>query len=117
MKTFLQNWGLISYLHDLAALENVINADESDFVVSAGESLQRDQERRGGDVIAAMPIADRLTNALKILKEDGQYQKEYDLFVSSMSYAAEDELISFENALRALERIINQFCSAAANIL
>ncbi|MFA5905617.1 MAG: nucleotidyl transferase AbiEii/AbiGii toxin family protein [Desulfobacula sp.] len=97
---------IIRHLHDLAAMEEIINDAGSDFVLSAQESLQRDQVSRGGNVIAKTPVTDRLANALKILKTDGLYQKEYGQFVASMSYAAEDELIGFEEALAALGRII-----------
>lgn len=100
---------LIRHLHDLAALENLVTEAKDNFISSATQSLDRDTKRRGGDVIAEMPVADRLVNALKILKEDGLYQKEYSQFVESMSYAPEDELISFEKAVQALERIITVY--------
>ncbi|MCG8375646.1 MAG: nucleotidyl transferase AbiEii/AbiGii toxin family protein [Chlorobiales bacterium] len=98
---------VIRHLHDLAALENMITEAPDDFASSAKGSLEQDKSRRGGDVIANMSVTDRLANALRILKEDGLYQKEYEQFVASMSYAAEDELIGFEKALQALERSIN----------
>lgn len=97
---------VIRHLHDLAALEGVIIGAKDDFISSARESLEQDKNRRGGDVIANMPIADRLENALKLLKEDGLYQKEYAQFVESMSYADENERISFEEAIKAFERIV-----------
>lgn len=100
---------IIRHLHDLAALENIIEKSGNDFVSSAKESLELDQNRRGGDTIANMSIVDRLVNALKTLKEDELYHKEYEKFVQSMSYAAEEELISFEKAIQALERIIGIF--------
>ena len=100
---------LIRHLHDLAALENLIADAKIDFKSSAKESLEIDKNRRGGDVIAEMSVIDRLANALKALKEDDLYQKEYDQFVTSMSYATEDELITFENAVQALERIITVY--------
>lgn len=97
----------IRHLHDLAAIENIITDAPEDFVSSAKGSLEQDKNRRGGDVISDMPVNDRLANALKVLKEDGLYQKEYEQFVASMSYAAEDELIGFKDAVQALERIIS----------
>ncbi len=100
---------LIRHLHDLAALESMVTEAKSDFISSAKESLERDKKRRGGSVIADMAIANRLLNALKILKEDRLYEKEYAQFVESMSYATEDELISFEKAVQALERIITVY--------
>ena len=100
---------IIRHLHDLAALENMIIDARNDFVSSSKESLDRDQSRRGGDIITNMSVTDRLAKALEILKEDGLYQKEYEQFVESMSYADEDELISFEEAVMALGRIIDVY--------
>ncbi len=97
---------LIRHLHDLAALENIIVNAKSDFVTTARMSLKRDQTHRGGDLIAGIPVTDRLTQALKIIQEDAVYRKEYDQFVTSMSYATENERISFEKAVQALWRII-----------
>lgn len=100
---------LIRHLHDLAALESMITDAGDDFVSSAKMSLERDQTHRGGGVIVDMPVTNRLTNALEILGEDALYQKEYEQFVTSMSYASEDELINFEEAVQALERIIGVY--------
>jgi len=98
---------VIRHLHDLAALEKMIVDAPEDFVSSAKDSLEQDKTRRGGDVIAEMLVSERLVKALKLLKEDGLYQKEYEQFVMSMSYADEDELIGFNNAVQSLEKIIS----------
>jgi hypothetical protein len=87
----------------------MITDSENDFVTSAKVSLERDQKRRGGSLIAAMSVTDRLTQALQILEEDALYQKEYEQFVTSMSYATEDELISFGEAVQTLGRIITVY--------
>lgn len=97
---------LIRHLHDLAALENMIVGSEEDFISSARASLEQDQSRRGGNTVADMPIAERLTNALTILKEDRLYQKEYVYFVDNMSYADEHERIDFDQAVLSLEKIV-----------
>ncbi len=97
---------IIRHLHDLAVLENMITVAEGDFVSSAKESLEQDQIRRGGGNFAHMSIVDRLANALQTLRTDALYREEYELFVESMSYAAEEELINFKEAVQALERII-----------
>lgn len=98
---------MIRHLHDLAALDYLIKDAGYDFVATAKESLDRDKnDRRGGDIIANMPIADRLTKDLKILEEDALYQNEYEQFVSSMSYATEKEMVSFQVAKESLGRII-----------
>lgn len=56
-----------------------------------------------------MAISDRLTNALQILETDTLYQKEYMQFVESMSYASENEWITFDEAVQALGRIIDAY--------
>jgi len=99
---------LIRHLHDLAALDHIIIDAGNDFVATAKESLERDKkDRRGGDIIANIPITDRLKKALKILEEDALYQNEYEQFVSSMSYATDEEMVSFEVAVESLGRIIS----------
>lgn len=103
---------MIRHLHDLAALEGVITDAADIFVSSAKGSLEQDKVRRGGDIIASMPVTDRLVNALKVLKEDDLYQKEYKWYVESMSYAVDDEQIEFEEAVQALERITSLYLQA-----
>ncbi len=102
----------IRHLHDLAALEGMITDAADIFASSAKGSLEQDKSRRGGEVIAGMPVTDRLINALKTLREDHLYQKEYEWYVGSMSYVAEDELIGFEEAVQALERIVSLYLQA-----
>ena len=96
---------LIRHLHDLAALKHKILDDREVFVNCAQHSLQSDQER-GGEVIANMSIPERLSKAYEMLSTDDVYREEYVLFVQNMSYAHEDEQISFDKALVALEEII-----------
>ena len=80
---------------DLAALKNKILNDKEVFVDCAQHSMQSDQER-GGDVIANMSVSDRLSKAYEMLSTDDIYQEEYQQFVQNMSYAHEDEQISFD---------------------
>ncbi len=102
---------LIRHLHDLAALEEYIHRDSQSFIMTARQSLEQDQLRRGGDIIRDMSIQDRLSNSLYLLNSDDLYRKEYDRFVMNMSYADESDIIDFDNAYRALENIVNLFYS------
>ena len=106
----------IRHLHDLAVLESMVTEAADSFVSTARGSLEQDNNRRGGDVIAGMAVADRLISALNVLKEDHLYQKEYTWYVESMSYGAENEVIGFEQALQALERIIALYLRPSASI-
>lgn len=104
---------VIRHLHDLAALEKMIRGELDNFVFSARSSLEQDKSSRGGETIADIAITDRLTNVLKILKGDSLYKKEYEQYVASMSYAADDEQIRFCDAVQALERIISFYNQGA----
>jgi hypothetical protein len=97
---------MIRHLHDLAALKSSIWEAKDVFIGCAQQSLQSDQERRGGSIIANMGITDRLTKAHEMLSTDVAYREEYRQFVQNMSYADEDEQISFDEALSSLEKII-----------
>lgn len=98
---------LVRHLHDLAALKSIIIKNKEDFVNCAQQSLEHDREHRGGEVIANMSIPDRLAKACEMLARDEAYQTEYDRFVQLMSYADENERISFDAALVTLKEIID----------
>ena len=97
---------MIRHLHDLAALKKTIWSDKEQFISCASQSLESDQNRRGGSVIASMSIKDRLTQAHEILLSDDAYREEYKQFVQSMSYADEDKQVSYDDALSSLKEII-----------
>ena len=97
---------LIRHLHDLAVLKDTIWENKNLFIKYAKQSLQQDQERRGGDIIASMSVSDRIAKAYEMLLNDDTYREEYKLFVQRMSYADEEDQISFDQALDALKEII-----------
>lgn len=66
---------LVRHLHDLAALKSTIIENKEVFVRCAQQSLQRDQESRGGEVVASMTIPDRLAKAHEIRTNDGNIGK------------------------------------------
>lgn len=97
---------IIRHLHDLAALKDNIFEEQDAFLTCAQESLQQDQERRGGDIISGMSVSDRLEKAFEMLSGDKLYRDEYEQFVQNMSYADEDDKIVFDDALSILKKII-----------
>ena len=97
---------MVRHLHDLSALKEKIWENKEVFIKCARQSLESDQERRGGDVIANMSISQRLLKACEMLSSDEEYRKEYGLFVENMSYANEGEEISFDKALADLKEIV-----------
>lgn len=96
---------IIRHLHDLASLQPVINSDTKNFIAIANSSLERDRNRRGGELIQGLSNAERIAKTLDLLKTDRLYRREYESFVLSMSYANEDEIILFDSAISKLEYV------------
>ncbi len=97
---------MVRHLYDLAALKETIFSEKETFIKCAKQSLQHDQNQRGGDVIANMSIADRLEKAFELLTSDAVYRKEYKDFVDAMASGSPEEEILFDDAISALREII-----------
>jgi predicted nucleotidyltransferase component of viral defense system len=96
---------LVRHLHDLAALhDEAINHREM-FVTVVHQSLDQDRARRGGERIANLTAQERIEQAIKILETDQLYRVEYDKFVQDMSYADQDQRISFDRAVTLLKQV------------
>jgi predicted nucleotidyltransferase component of viral defense system len=99
---------IIRHLHDLATLEKTISGS-SDFYQLAITLLDTDFKSRSA--AAGLPpatVAEHVARTLDILMTDKIYVSEYEWFVSGMSYAAEDNTPSFEDALASLKRLISR---------
>ena len=93
---------IMRHLHDLAALESLIM--NPSFINGVQQSFGVDKGRGGSNrEISLLEFADKTLNKLKT---DKLYSKEYKNFVDALSYAKEDETISFTSALSAFERIV-----------
>ena len=90
---------IVRHLHDIAALEEMLYTKE--FVELLQKSFDADKGRGGFDNKYTLPEFINIT--LKKLTEDKIYQTEYSDFVSSMSYAKNLEVITFEKAINNLE--------------
>ena len=96
---------IIRHLHDLAALEQMA-AEHADFPRLLQQVFVQDVPRgRASSEVVDMTPAGRFTAALDILIGDPEYRDEYDRFVVAMSYAAEGETPSFDDALEAVRRL------------
>ncbi len=94
---------MIRHLHDLSALEKQVSADDL-FIEIIHSSIKNDLGRSGSNIDKnTVNIA---KEALEQLKTDPLYKNEYTRFVDAMSYAPDNESISFEEALVSFERII-----------
>jgi len=70
-------------------------------------SFEKDRGRSGSDKEKSIK---ELANAtLMKLKEDSLYLKEYIQFVDTVSYAIDDEKITFDIALNSFEVIVGLF--------
>lgn len=96
---------LIRHLHDLAALEPLVIGHGA-FPALVGSLLTQDANRGSyAPEITAITPHERLDAALAILSSDTEYVTEYQRFVVGMSYAAQSETPSFEDALQAAHRL------------
>ncbi|MBK7362133.1 MAG: nucleotidyl transferase AbiEii/AbiGii toxin family protein [Micavibrio sp.] len=95
---------MIRHLHDLCALQSIIRANATAFTGIAQSSFGEDLAR--GEEAITQTLKQAAGAALEALRSDGEYKGEYTNFVTGMSYATEEERISFEAALEAFEEII-----------
>ncbi len=95
---------IVRHLHDLAALAGQV-ADSADFVALARTVLE-DDAKRAKD--ANMTGAALLRAMLPTITRDPLWRDEYEHFVGRFSYAADDELITFDRAIEACARLVNQ---------
>lgn len=94
---------IIRHLHDLAALESVI-AGASGFADLA-QKTARDDTGRGGEGVPSNP-KERFAAMLDLLHNDELWAFEYETFVLQVSFAKEDERISFAEAFEATKRLV-----------
>lgn len=92
---------VVRHLHDIAALEDVLYT--KNFVELLQKSFEADKGRGGFENNYTLPKFIKIT--LDKLAEDEIYQKEYTDFVSSMSYAKDSEVITFEKAFDCFEKL------------
>ena len=92
---------IVRHLHDIAALENMLYAKK--FVELLQKSFVADKGRGGFDNNYTLPEFIKIT--LDKLTEDKVYKKEYSDFVSSMSYAKNSEVITYEKALASFSKL------------
>jgi predicted nucleotidyltransferase component of viral defense system len=93
---------MVRHLHDLSALEQHILKPE--FIEIAKKSFETDKGRGGADKTLSM--LDFVDSALTNLVSQEEYIKEYESFVSSLSYASEKETISYNQALKTFKNIV-----------
>lgn len=98
---------MIRHLHDLCALAPIINLHSDLFVETAQASFDEDQSV--GSRGTGEKLTDSMRRALAELARDNEYKNEYRQFVDSMSYADDEDNISFEAALNSFEALVSLF--------
>ena len=94
---------IVRHLHDIAALEEMLYTKE--FVELLQKSFDADKGRGGFDNNYTLPEFIKIT--IDKLAEDKVYKKEYFDFVSSMSYAKDSEVITFEKAIFVIQKLFS----------
>jgi hypothetical protein len=94
---------MIRHLHDLAALEQRVT-DAPQFKELVQHAALKDSDRGGGQ--SPKEPAERFAKMLDLLTNDKLWAKDYDEFVQNVSFAADEERISFASALAAVRRLI-----------
>jgi len=98
---------MVRHLHDLCALNSVIEQEQTLFIETAHGSFDGDQKTAKRETREAFYPS--LQSALAQLLGDALYRQEYQQFVDAMSYADDEDTISFDRALVSLEAIIALF--------
>lgn len=100
---------MIRHLHDLSALADTIRTNQLLFVETAHACFEEDQKtgRRETD----KGFYESMLLALDELRADGKYLQEYRQFVDAMSYADDEDNITFPDATNNYENLITLFKS------
>jgi len=90
-------------LHDLTKLsEQALNSP--DFIQLAVDTIDRDKDR--AEMLAGLSISEK-PSVLNILDTDPEYPKEYERFVNSMSYAQDETVPTYKQALEKVRLIVS----------
>ena len=95
---------IVRHLHDLTKLsEQALNSP--DFIQLAVDTIDRDKDR--AEMLAGLSISEKLSKVLNILDTDPEYPKEYERFVNSMSYAQDETVPTYKQALEKVRLIVS----------
>jgi len=98
---------MIRHLHDLCALNEVIQRNQSLFIETASISFNEDQKTRNRQTEEG--FHDSMRSTLNKLTTDLLYKSEYSQFVDAMSYADDQDTIGFEKAVEHFEALTELF--------
>ncbi|MDR2269068.1 MAG: nucleotidyl transferase AbiEii/AbiGii toxin family protein [Rickettsiales bacterium] len=93
----------LRHLHDLAILSNKINIDDN-FIKIMHQVYDLDRKNRIKSIGQSFEII--ASNTIDKLSNNPCYSADYNKFVDAMSYARDNESISFENALLKFKKLL-----------
>lgn len=96
---------IIRHLHDLAALEQIASSAQG-FVKLVQAAASADSDRGAGNV--PTDPNERFAKMLDLLTGDPLWAQDYDEFVQNVSFAEDEEKISFPAALEAGRRLVEK---------
>ena len=97
---------IIRHLHDLSALNPMILSNKLKFKALVKEIFLNDKDRGGNKLSEDIQTLAKAT--LDKFINDSIYEDEYISFVDNVSYAPEDEKITFKKSLKDFEQIISE---------
>ena len=93
---------LVRHLHDLAMLSNKAMYSPH-FVELVNRALKRDDGRAAE--VTGLSVQEKISRSMEILATDPAYPREYEQFVSGMSYAGRDAVPSYATALSRMRTL------------
>jgi predicted nucleotidyltransferase component of viral defense system len=94
---------VVRHLHDLAKLSWLV-LSSPDFPILARETIRQDATR--SSIVKDLSAEVMLCKMMAILEADVEYAKEYERFVTGMSYAEDTTVPTFAEAIRRLKLIV-----------
>lgn len=99
---------VVRHIHDLAIMSDLAVQHPS-FKTLVIQTVKNDDERSAR--VAGMTIVQKLNLMMEILEGEKEYAQEYDRFVRGMSYAPDQNLLSFRQAMEKLRILVNAIIS------
>lgn len=99
---------VVRHIHDLAIMSDLAIQHPS-FKALVIKTINDDDQRSAS--IAGMTVIRKLNLMMKILEGEKEYVQEYDRFVKGMSYAPDNSIFSFQQAMEKLRILVNAIIS------
>jgi hypothetical protein len=95
---------LVRHIHDLAALEEIIQENKERFCAIFKATVEADRPRFTNKEVTAR---DLILQATHLITEQTSYAEEYKSFVEKLSFAPDNERISYEQAASSFLKIVD----------